>query len=146
VSSETGSCAAIEINERLIEFDYGAWSGLSHEEIVALSGKPALDAWQERSERPHGVTFMPSAEQARADASALMHEFEVLNGICVVVTSNGRLREFGKLLNPTAAVPAYKVRTGHSCVVVREGAQWDVIGWDLDPERLKTLLRGLLLG
>jgi broad specificity phosphatase PhoE len=31
----TKSSAVIEIDSRLIEFDYGAWSGLSNEEIVA---------------------------------------------------------------------------------------------------------------
>jgi len=144
VRSETGTSARVEIDERLIEFDYGAWSGLSNEEIAALSGQSALDAWQERSERPSGITFVPSAEQARSEAAGLMNELARGEGVCLVVTSNGRLREFGQLLSAAATVPSYKVKTGHACVILREGTQWRVLGWDLDPERLNNLLSGTL--
>ena len=143
VKTVTQSEAELEIDPRLTEFDYGAWSGLSNEEIAALSGAEALEAWQERSERPSGVTFSPSIADARADAAALLSEFVDLRGSCLVVTSNGRLREFGHLLAPAANSTSYKVKTGHSCVLVREGDAWQVVGWDLAPEQLTTLLRGL---
>jgi probable phosphoglycerate mutase len=143
VKTVTQSGAELEIDPRLTEFDYGAWSGLSNEEIVALSGAEALEAWQERSERPSGVAFSPSIADARADAAALLSEFVDLHGCCLVVTSNGRLREFGHLLAPAANSTSYKVKTGHSCVLVREGDAWQVEGWDLAPEQLATLLRGL---
>ena len=143
VKTVTQSEAELEIDPRLKEFDYGAWSGLSNEEIAALSGAEALEAWQERSERPSGVTFSPSIADARADAAALLSEFVDLRGSCLVVTSNGRLREFGHLLAPAATSTSYKVKTGHSCVLVREGDAWQVEGWDLAPEQLAALLRGL---
>lgn len=143
IKAVTRSEAELEIDPRLTEFDYGAWSGLSNEEIVALSGAAALEAWQERSERPSGVTFSPSIAEARADAAELLSEFVDLRGSCLVVTSNGRLREFGHLLAPAANSTSYKVKTGHSCVLVREGDAWQVVGWDLAPEQLTTLLRGL---
>lgn len=143
VKTITRSEAELEIDPRLTEFDYGAWSGLSNEEIVALSGAEALEAWQERSERPSGVTFSPSIAEARADAAALLNEIVDLRGPCLVITSNGRLREFGHLLAPAATSTSYKVKTGHSCLVVREGDAWQVVGWDLSPEHLATLLRGL---
>lgn len=143
VKTITRSEAELEIDPRLTEFDYGAWSGLSNEEIVALSGAEALEAWQERSERPSGITFSPSIAEARADAAALLNGIVDLRGPCLVVTSNGRLREFGHLLAPAATSTSHKVKTGHSCVVVREGDAWQVVGWDLAPEQLATLLRGL---
>jgi len=143
VKTITRSEAELEIDTRLTEFDYGAWSGLSNEEIVALSGAEALEAWQERSERPSGVTFSPSIADARADAAALVRELGDLRGCYLVVTSNGRLREFGHLLAPSATSTSYKVRTGHACVVIREGDRWQVEGWDLAPEQLAALLRML---
>ena len=143
VKAVTQSAAQIEIDPRLTEFDYGAWSGLSNEEIIALSGTEALEAWQERSERPSAVTFSPSVAEARSDAASLLNELVDLRGFCLVVTSNGRLREFGKLLAPAAPSTPYKVRTGHSCVVVREGSEWKVVGWDLSPDQLASTLRGL---
>jgi broad specificity phosphatase PhoE len=140
VRSETKTVDMIEIDERLIEFDYGAWSGLSNDEIVTLSGQRALDAWQERSERPSGVTFEPSAERARADAADLMRELESLSGVALVVTSNGRLREFGQLLSGASPLPSFKVKTGHACVVIRDGDRWKVVGWDLNPDQLQAIV------
>jgi len=80
VRAETKASAVIEIDQRLIEFDYGAWSGLSNDEIVELSGREALEGWQERSERPCDVSFSPSPEDARADAVSLMDELSKLTG------------------------------------------------------------------
>ncbi|MEY4669703.1 MAG: hypothetical protein RL518_2402 [Pseudomonadota bacterium] len=143
VRALTNPSATVEIDDRLIEFDYGAWSGLSNEEIEALSGREALEAWQERSERPSGVTFIPSAQKARADAEAVLQELATLSGCCLVVSSNGRLREFGQLLSRAPSSSAFKVRTGHACLVVRDGGTWRVLGWDLDPTQLKDALDGL---
>lgn len=141
VRAETKASAVIEIDQRLIEFDYGAWSGLSNDEIVELSGREALEGWQERSERPCDVSFSPSPEDARVDAVSLMDELSKLTGCCLVVTSNGRLREFGRLLAPESSPSAYKVKTGHSCLVARMGAEWRVLGWDLDPGTLRDKLQ-----
>ncbi len=138
--SEAKASAEVEIDDRLVEFDYGAWSGLSHEEIEALSGHEALHAWQERGERPRDVTFVPSVDQARADAIAFMGELLEFSGCCLVVTSNGRLREFGQLLFPASLSNSFKVKTGHSCLIAREGSEWKVLGWDLDPEKLKRAI------
>lgn len=140
--AETKATTPVEIDPRLIEFDYGAWSGLSNEEIIALSGKEALDAWQERSVRPAAIFFEPSTEQARSDAKALLHDLASLTGVCVVVTSNGRLREFGRVLGDSSPTTqqSFKVKTGHACVLERIGNGWNVLGWDLGPQALGQLL------
>lgn len=132
----------LEEDIRLIEFDYGAWSGLSNEEIIALSGESALLAWQERSERPAGVAFHPTAEEARADARDLLSTLSTLDGTTVIVTSNGRLREIGLFLAQTSGERghAYKVKTGHSCVLLRDVTGWSVLGWDLSVAQLSELL------
>lgn len=134
LQAETSASAVVEIDSRLCEFDYGAWSGLSNEEIVAISGKENLDAWQERSVRPPGVPFTPSQEVAREEANALLQGLESCNGACVVVTSNGRLRELGRIISTMGQ--SFKVGTGHACVLVREGGAWKIVGWNLGPEQL----------
>ena len=131
---ETQTSAVVENDKRLCEFDYGAWSGLSNEEIIALSGKESLEAWQERSVRPSGILFIPSQEEAREEAQALLRELESSVGACVVVTSNGRLRELGRLVSSTPQ--SFKVGTGHACVLGQDGGQWKIMGWDLQPEQL----------
>ena len=142
VKEESGASCAIVLETRLVEFDYGRWSGLSNDEIVALSGEAALLAWQERGERPSGIDFTPSAEQARSDAQTLLLALASTPGTNIVVTSNGRLREFGALLSPSIDIYAapYKVKTGHSCLLVYENERWTVIGWDLSIEQLQAAL------
>lgn len=134
LQAETNTSAIIEIDSRLCEFDYGAWSGLSNEEIIAISGKENLEAWQERSIRPPGIPFTPSQDRAREEANALLRDLESCDGACVVVTSNGRLRELGRIVSSTAQ--SFKVGTGHACVLVREEGAWKILGWDLRPDQL----------
>jgi probable phosphoglycerate mutase len=145
VIAETKAATSLEIDHRLVEFDYGSWSGLSNEEIIALSGKDALDAWQECSVRPAGIAFEPSPEQARSDASALLHELSSVNGVIVVVTSNGRLREFGNVLTQLSSAnsQSFKVKTGHACVLEKAESGWRVLGWDLAPDELAPMLTSL---
>lgn len=141
LKTETKTSAAVEIDNRLCEFDYGAWSGLSNEEILALSGKETLEAWQERSVRPSGIAFTPSQDEARDEAKTLLRELESCAGVCVVVTSNGRLRELGSVISTTSR--SFKVSTGHACIIVRDGDSWTIVDWDLSPERLAlSLYRG----
>lgn len=137
----TSAASSVEIDQRLIEFDYGAWSGLSNEEIVALSGKEALDAWQEKSIRPPGISFLPDESQARAEARDLLNDLSTFAGCSVVVTSNGRLRELGRSLS--SSTESFKVGTGHSCVLVWDGNGWQNRGWNLGPEQLAQVIKSL---
>lgn len=141
VRVETSSSALVEIDQRLIEFDYGAWSGLSNEEIISLSGKEVLDAWQERSIRPAGISFLPDEARARAEARDLLKDLSTGIGCSVVVTSNGRLRELGQVLS--ASTESFKVGTGHSCVLLWDGNGWQNRGWNLLPEQLAQTMKGL---
>lgn len=144
IAAETHFSPPVEIDERLREFDFGEWSGLSDDEIVALSGREALRRWHEESVRPTGITFTPSEARAREDARAVLQDLEQVMGVNVVVTSNGRLREVGKLLQGHGAEdPSYKVKTGHSCVLLREANAWKVIGWDLSPDVLLAALTSI---
>lgn len=143
VAEQTGCSEPVKVDSRLIEFDYGAWSGLSDKEIIALSGEEVLHRWQNESLRPKDVTFYPSVEMAQVEADLFLSELEDLVGCSVVVTSNGRLREFGHLLAAAQAgkLKSFKVKTGNSCVLVREGGAWKIAGWDLSPEELRDELQ-----
>lgn len=141
VSHSTGGAESV-VDPRLIEFDYGAWGGLSNEEIVAGWGSEALERWQEGSVRPAGVVFKPSEQIAAAEARSVLDELRGCSGTTVVVTSNGRLREFGKILGGSngSTSGSFKVRTGHLCVVSRENDVWHLLGWDLSPRDAASLL------
>jgi broad specificity phosphatase PhoE len=126
----------VSIDQRLIELDYGTWSGLSDSEIVALSGSSEqLKAWQERGERPAGVLFTPSAEQLERETFALLEDLSLQDGLSLVITSNGRLREVGRLLGHRQQC-SWKVGTGKLCVLEHANRSWRILGWDIPPERL----------
>jgi broad specificity phosphatase PhoE len=131
----------VSIDQRLVELDYGEWSGLSDPEIVALSGSTAaLKAWQERGERPVGVSFTPSAEELERETCALLDDLSVQDGLSIVITSNGRLREVGRLLSQDPQ-RSWKVGTGKLCVLEYVNRSWRILGWDITPERLSEVLQ-----
>jgi probable phosphoglycerate mutase len=134
---EGGSNLKLASDNRLRELDYGAWGGLSDDEIRALSGDQALRDWQERGVRPEGVEFSPSAEDLDKEARALLGELSCVAGVSVLVTSNGRLREFGRVVADMAAGAA-KVGTGCVCVLEFEHGKWRVVVWNERPDRLRA--------
>lgn len=129
----------VEIDQRLVELDYGAWSGLSDQEIEALSGSTLpLKAWQEHGKRPEGVVFTPSEEVLRRETVALLDELRLRQGISLVVTSNGRLREVGRVVGQDSA-RSWKVGTGKLCVLESAAGSWRIVAWDIPPERLREV-------
>lgn len=126
------SCGVV-VDNRLTELDYGAWGGLSDDEIRLKSGDESLRRWQSDGLRPAGVTFTPSQVQLESEIREMLHELAELDGTTLVVTSNGRLREWSRIIS---GVPT-KVRTGHLCLLeaLQSGA-WSVICWDCDPAQL----------
>jgi broad specificity phosphatase PhoE len=142
VRQSSGASAPISIDERLIELDYGSWSGLSNEEIAAFSGEEALRQWQENGVRSPKVRFHPSAEAVAQELTSLLCELENQPGVSVVVSSNGRLREFRRLVeSKSGAIPGDgKVRTGGSCVLVSSNGDWKILAWNSDPKGLEVSL------
>lgn len=122
-----------EIDQRLIELDYGAWGGLSNEEIERLSGAEILQKWQHQGIRPEGVQFAPSEDQLRAETESVLAECALIQGTMVVVTSNGRLREYARLIGGEVHSGA-KVKTGNLCIVELSDGEWKITGWDLSPD------------
>lgn len=141
VVAALGRSVPISIDARLTELDYGAWSGLSDDEIKATYGEELLSKWQEASQRPAGIDFQPSAEQVRTDAESLLAECASLGGVSVVVSSNGRLREFGRLCSAEAnRTMSFKMRTGSASLLEYSDGRWGIRAWNLRPVELKDLL------
>jgi broad specificity phosphatase PhoE len=133
VAELIGVSFGVEIDYRLTELDYGAWGGLSDDEIRQQWGDDALRRWQSTGERPESVTFTPSEEQLEREVRGMLREFATFDGTTVVVTSNGRLRECARILS---GVPS-KVRTGHLCLLeVLPSGAWHVVSWDCEPGQL----------
>lgn len=135
VRESAGMQVDLTVDRRLIELDYGSWGGLSNDEIERLSGADTLKRWQQQGIRPAGVGFVPSEEQLRAETERVLAECASIQGLVVIVTSNGRLREYARLIGGEAYCGA-KVRTGHMCLVELSDVGWKIIGWDLSPDEV----------
>jgi broad specificity phosphatase PhoE len=129
----------IVVDSRLLELDYGAWGGCSDEEIARRWGAEVLRRWHEESIRPEDVPFIPSQEALHSECRSFLADLAGGPPVSVVVTSNGRLREFGRILSPTLP-QSHKVRTGGSCLVEWSAGRWNILGWDCEPEELSRLL------
>lgn len=123
------------IDARLLELDYGLWSGLTRDEILALHyGAEGLERWEGVGEYPQGVGFSPSREQVAHELLGLLNELNTLGGVSLIVTSNGRLRVLGGLVTGDLT-KSWKVGTGRVCVLEGRDAGltaggWGVLGWD----------------
>lgn len=139
--------AAYSVDSRLTELDYGAWNGLSDEEISAQFGAQALREWRDKGIRPSATTFHPPESTVREESAALLAELSAVSGISLVVSSNGRLRELGRIVRGDASTnsESHAVSTGSLCVVVHEeGTGWRVLGWNLKPAQLDALDLGTI--
>jgi len=137
--SAAGIHRHVVIDERLLEFDYGPWSGLSSDEITQLSGEEALRRWQEESIRPPGISFVPDEVTVRHQSEDLLKELSRQEGMSIVVSSNGRLRELGKCVMPQSKDP-FRVRTGAACLLEYANSSWNILGWDLPVHDLRRIL------
>lgn len=140
ISSEAAAAVTTVIDERLKELDFGRWSGLSDSEIERLSGADALKRWREEGIRPEGIGFSPSVQEVEQEVRGVLTDLARGDGLAVVVTSNGRLREFARLISETHD-RAGRVRTGGSCLVAFDKGAWRIIDWDVKPEELEALLK-----
>ncbi|MFN4896728.1 MAG: histidine phosphatase family protein, partial [Pseudomonadota bacterium] len=92
----------VVVDQRLKELSYGAWGGLSDEEIRQKWGDEPLHRWQEYGERPAVVEFTPSLKELEDEIRSILRDLESESGTTLVVTSNGRLREIARVI---AGVP-----------------------------------------
>lgn len=137
VAERTGFSGAVRIDERLRELDFGAWSGLSDEEVAERFGQEALEDWRKHG-RPHAASrWFPSEETVRANLRSLA---ESLAGEepALCVTSNGVLR-YAMELDPQAFAlkgkdGGFRVKTGRVCAFRREDGQLRLAFWDAAPD------------
>ena len=96
----------------LTEIDYGAWEGLTQEEIRERWPEE-LAAWTAEARWPHGI-FGRSAKEHLDDIQNWIGRLRRLyasGDLVVAVTSNGILRFFYSLQEKVSL----KVQTGHFC-------------------------------
>ncbi len=101
VMADIAASGAAETDRRLTEIDYGAWGGLSDQDIVARFGPAAareLNAWEKESRWPtETARWMPGAETVTRNLRNLTAELADRLGAdetVLICSSNGILRYF----------------------------------------------------
>ena len=135
----------VQIDERLRELDFGAWSGLSDDDVAARFGQAALDDWRKHG-RPHAAAhWAPGEDEIRSNLQSLAAEL-ASGEPALCVTSNGILR-YAMELDPAAFTDqgkdgGFRVKTGRVCAFRRDAGQLRLIFWDLAPDAALAQLRG----
>lgn len=136
ILNELGSSLNAIVDPRLNEVDYGAWSGLTNNEIHEKFGDELLEKWEKKSEWPANI-FGCSEESVRTDVSSfindLMKKFRDDETV-LVVTSNGKCRYFLDLIpgefEKRKQENTFKVKTGNICRLDFYDGEWQLIYWD----------------
>lgn len=136
----------IVIDNRLNEIDYGSWGGLSTDEIIARGGKEALELWDKKSIFPVAAGWQPEEAKIIKDITDFYQDLKQQNETVLVVSSNGRLRYFLKLIAGAFEMrvknQAFKIKTGNVCLLDTE-PELRVIFWNEKPEVLCNLHKNI---
>ncbi len=130
----------VQIDPRLNELDYGAWSGLSDEEIAERFGEDELNRWNVFSRWPRESIFGGSEEDAIREAQSFLDDMATQyaeNDSCIAFSSNGKLRYFLCGIPDEFEVRRgkheLKVKTGHLCHLSFQDNKWKVMSWNVSP-------------
>ncbi len=124
------------IDGRLDEIDYGAWEGLSSDEIAALpGGAAAQEAWQKRDAWPEGAGWGSTRQDILAGLGGVLADLAAGAGgeRPLVVSSNGILRFAPGLLSAPTSGPL-QLKTGALGCVDRGDDGWSVRFWGMVPD------------
>jgi probable phosphoglycerate mutase len=131
VAGRTGFAGAPEIDDRLLEIDYGSWGGKSNDQIVAEFGAGALETWDRHHRRPDAADWSPDEAVLKTNALAAMRD-AAAGPLTLVITSNGVLRYMhGALAGPGRGA---KVKTGHVCAADISGEDGTRLFWNEKPD------------
>lgn len=106
----------IDIDERLIEVDYGPWGGLTTGELVERFGAEVVEGWEQRCAWP--PQWVTSESEVRQRVLDLVNELNREHGgeRLLVLSSNGVLRYFLQSVpgafEAALAERSFKLKTG----------------------------------
>lgn len=128
------------LDERLREIDYGAWAGLSTDEIVQRFGAHELQAWQHNSVWPSSLGWTPGESELSARIEDFLEDMVGAHGrqdTILVVTSNGVLRYFLRsipgMFQDYLDRQNLKVSTGNFCRIDHDDSGFKAVFWNKDP-------------
>jgi broad specificity phosphatase PhoE len=131
------------VDSRLNEIDYGNWAGLSNTQIQEIGEDAELSAWENLSVWPKIAGWSGSAalmeREVKEFTKVLVTQYDPMDYI-LVITSNGRLRYFLKLIHGAFEQHIqnknFKVATGNICSFLYDDKKWHLEFWNKNPQYL----------
>lgn len=130
----------IEIEQRLIEVDYGPWGGLTTEQLVERFGAEVVEGWEQRCAWP--PQWVTAEAELRSRVAGLVEELrqDGANQRVLILSSNGVLRYFLQAVEgafeAALAERTFKLKTGRGGRLIPGGA---VLAWNAKPHALLGL-------
>ena len=147
VAQAVGYDAPIVIDQRLIELDYGKWSGLSDQEVKSKFGNAEIEAWTNHGIWPSQAGFSPSEASVKQDVkhfAAELQKRQKSTDMVLVVSSNGKLRYFLSLIpnefENRLSAGKFKLGTGKAGIIDLDGSSAKLLGWNLNPAELAVII------
>ncbi|MES0057220.1 histidine phosphatase family protein [Mesorhizobium sp. M0078] len=137
VARRMGCAPGLIVDPRLAEIDYGAWEGISSQEIVAQFGSEELEAWEGSSTWPRSPGWSPSEATLTDGVKTFVGQLSQTQGddsVVLAVTSNGVLRCFSRLAEGHMRRHGGKVATGHICILDARHDNCRVHAWNVAPD------------
>lgn len=127
------------IDPRLDELDYGSWAGRGNDEILAAdpNAAAAMEAWNSGDIWPEDAGWVSRRETVMAALESYAAERLAPGSHArpLTVSSNGTLRFLPRLLlEKSAQLPSFKMRTGHLGLIERNEGGASLRAWDRPAE------------
>ncbi len=116
------------------EVDYGPDENKTEDDVIARIGRDAILDWDENAVPPPGWKVDPEgiARNWKNFANGLEE-----GGTTLVITSNGIARFApviaGEFESCRVRQQSLKISTGALCILVKEGSNWAIKGWNIRP-------------
>lgn len=129
-----------QVDLRLNELDYGAWSGLTSQEVKDRFGVQDYENWERQSKWPTQAAWGESEGAVIDRIQSFVADLETRHAeheqVCVVA-SNGCLRYFLTIVpgafEQYVAQHQLKIATGHVCQLSYHRGQWTLDAWNQSP-------------
>ncbi len=128
----------------LTEIDYGAWEGLSSEEIASQWPREYAD-WTEKSAWAEDIFEGTPPLSAIEEWIACLKNTHRPGETVLGVSSNGLIRFFYALskqewdrLSQERQMEALKVKTGHFCELLLGDRNLEIKRWNASPQSIQT--------
>lgn len=128
-------------DERLLELDYGAWAGLTTDEVIAKFGQKAWNDWQDKriipNYPPHN--WETTREEIVANIRAFFDDLKNKHSdeTVIAIGSQGSITFVNELfdggMEQAIIDDHYKIKTGHFAEIHYDNDKWKLISWDTKP-------------